>query len=72
MTIEEAKDEVGERFEDFVKHVCSACRNDWYCPSYCALLEKMAQMDFNRILEKVAHYDGDIVKVTRWASATKT
>lgn len=67
MTIEDAKNEVGDNFTDFAKHICCQCTaNDWFCPSYCDLLERLSYMDFEYVLEKYAHYDGDLVKFSRY------
>ena len=67
MTIEQAKDEIGENFETFAKHICCNCTaNDWYCPSYCDLLKRLSNMNFDYILEKYAHYDGDIIKFSKY------
>lgn len=39
MTLEQAKDEIGDNFETFAKHICCQCTaNDWFCPSYCDFL----------------------------------
>ena len=67
MTLEQAKDEIGDNFETFAKHICCNCTaNDWFCPSYCDFLERLSYMSFDYILEKYAHYEGDIVKFSNY------
>ena len=67
MTREEAINEIGDNFESFAYHICSSCTaNDWYCPTYCDFLEKLSYLDFEYIIEKYIHYEGDIVKFCRY------
>lgn len=65
MTIEEAKKDIPD-FDSFCRQACLRCNNDWYCPSYCDVLEKAERMDFNRILKCYARHDGEMYKVLRW------
>lgn len=65
MTIEEAKEYMPD-FDSFCKEACNNCGADWYCPTYCDVLEKAKRMDFNRILKRYACNDGEIYKVLRW------
>ena len=67
MTIDEAKDIVGDTFESFAQYVCTNCAaNDWYCPSYCDFLERLSNIGFEYVLGKFAHYEGDLVKFSRY------
>ena len=50
MTIEEAKKDI-PYFDSFCRQACLCCDNEWYCPTYCNVLEKAERMDFNRILK---------------------
>ena len=65
MTIEEAKKDIPD-LDSFCYQACHSCNNDWYCPSYCDILKKARQMDFNRILKRYARNDGEMYKVLRW------
>ena len=71
MTREEAIEEVGDNFESFAKYMCDSCTNDWYCPSYCDFLEKLSRLDYDYILGKYAHYDGDLVKFSAYFKAKR-
>lgn len=67
MTREELIDEIGDNFESFAHHICSSCiSNDWYCPTYCDFLEKLSYLDFEYVIEKYMHYEGDIVKFSQY------
>ena len=65
MTIEEAKKYIPD-LDSFRYQACHCCKNDWYCPSYCDVLEKAKRIDFNRILKCYARNDGEMYKVLRW------
>lgn len=66
MTIEEAKEDI-PTIESFLVQSCDNCTaNDWYCPSYCADLEKAQKMPFEKIQQIYAKWDGDMVKVFRY------
>lgn len=66
MTISEAKNDIKD-IEQFRNSVCMSCTaNDWFCPSYCNILEKAERIDFNKILKSYARNDGDIWKVIRY------
>ena len=58
-------------FEEFAHESCLYCSNDWYCPSYCDVLEKAQKMDFELIRKKYIEYDGDLEKVWRYIKNTK-
>lgn len=70
MTIAEAKAEIPD-IDSFLHWGCNNCSNDWYCPTYCELLEKAKKIPFDRILSCYARYDGDAVKVFRYIKQTK-
>lgn len=70
MTYEVAKEEIVD-FETFVKVACNSCNNDWYCPSYCDVLEKANKMDFDLIIKCYARNDGDMCKVFRYIKYTR-
>jgi hypothetical protein len=66
MTLEEARNEVGN-IKDFCHSVCISCTaNDWFCPTYCVELEKACRMPFEKLLKSYARNDGDIWKVIRY------
>lgn len=65
MTIEEAKKDIPGIYT-FLAKACLCCSNEWYCPTYCNVLEKAKRMDFNRILKCYARHDGEMYKVLRW------
>ena len=65
MTIEEAKEYIPD-FDSFCRKACLCCDNEWYCLSYCDVLEKASRMDFNHILKCYARNDGEMYKVLRW------
>ena len=59
-------------FEEFAEEVCNNCTaNDYYCPSYCDLLEKASKISFERIRKKYIEHEGDIGKVCRYIKNTK-
>lgn len=71
MTYEEAKQEIPD-FTAFSREICTSyCSNDWYCPSYCNLLDKAKQIDFDRILTIYAKHNGDMIKVIAYIKRTK-
>ena len=39
MTIEEAKEYIPD-FDTFCRQACLCCNNEWFCPTYCDVLEK--------------------------------
>ena len=65
MTIEEAKEYIPD-VDSLCRQACLCCNNEWYCPTYCDVLEKAARMDYNRILKCYARNDGEMWKVVRW------
>ena len=65
MTIEETKEYIPD-FDSFRYQACLCCDNEWYCPTYCNVLEKAERIDFNRILKCYARNDGEMYKVLRW------
>lgn len=66
MTEQEAKEEI-PTIQSFLILSCNNCiPNDWYCPSYCANLEKAKEMPFEKIQRIYAKWDGDLVKVHRY------
>lgn len=70
MTLEEAKNDL-EDFKGFCRYACNSCNNDWYCPSYCDVLEKASKMDFDRIIKSYARNDGDMAKVFKFIKLAK-
>lgn len=71
VTKEEAINEI-PTFEIFAKVMCVGCNaNDWYCPTYCDVLEKASRIPFEIIQEKFAEHDGDLFKITRYIKETK-
>lgn len=70
MTYEEAKVELNN-FEDFCHMACNSCKSEWYCPSYCDVLEKASKMDFDRIIKCYARNDGEMWKVFRYIKYCK-
>lgn len=72
MTIAEAKQEI-PNIDVFNRMVCNQCTaNEWYCPTECNTLEKARHIDFERIVERYAHYDGDLQRVCRYIRQTKS
>lgn len=65
MTIEEAKEYIPD-FDTFCGQACFCCNNEWFCPTYCDVLEKASRIDFNRILKCYARHDGEMHKILRW------
>lgn len=70
MTVEEAKVEIPD-IDAFCRWGCVHCNSEWYCPTYCDLLEKAKRIPFNRILECYARHEGDPVKVFNYIKQTK-
>lgn len=70
MTYKEAKEEIVD-IDTFCRHACNSCSNDWYCPTYCDLLEKAKRVPFDRIIHCYARHDGDMAKVFRFIRQTK-
>lgn len=70
MTPEEAKVEIPD-IDTFCRHACVHCNSEWYCPSYCDLLEKARRMPFDRIVACYARHEGDMAKVFRYIKQTK-
>lgn len=70
MTITEAKAEIPD-IDSFLHWGCINCKSEWYCPTYCELLEKAKKIPFDRILSCYARHDGDAVKVFRYIKQTK-
>ena len=70
MTVEEAKAEIPD-IDAFCYWGCVHCNSEWFCPTYCDLLEKARRIPFNRILECYARHEGDVVKVFRYIQQTK-
>ena len=71
MTVEEAKKELCN-IDCFCRQVCNQCTaNDWYCPTYCEVLEKARKLDFCRIIKCYAKHEGDWTKVLRYVKSTK-
>lgn len=70
MTITEAKTEIPD-IDSFSHWGCNNCKSEWYCPTYCELLEKARKIPFDRIIACYARYDGDAVKVFRYIKQTK-
>lgn len=58
--------------ETFCYGVCVSCTaNDWFCPSYCEVLEKAHRIPFDRILKSYLRNDGDVWKVVRYIKRYK-
>ncbi|MCM1059818.1 MAG: hypothetical protein NC452_05950 [Eubacterium sp.] len=71
MTTEEARKEIPD-IESFCRQSCTLCTsNDWYCPTYCDMLQKARRMDFERIVEAYARNDEDMAKVYRYIKQAK-
>lgn len=70
MTVEEAKAEIPD-IDAFCHWGCINCNSEWYCPTYCDLLEKARRIPFNRILECFARHESDPVKVFNYIKQTK-
>ena len=70
MTVEEARAEI-PTIDAFCHWGCINCNSEWYCPTYCDLLEKARRIPFNRILECYARHEGDPVKVFNYIKQTK-
>lgn len=71
MTEQQAREAIPD-IDTFCQLCCNYCEsNDWYCPSECDDLEKARQLDFNRIINCYARYDGDLRKVCRYIRNTK-
>lgn len=70
MTCEEAKAEIID-FPTFCRISCNSCNSDWYCPSYCDVLEKASKMNFDLIIKAYARNDGEMYKVFRYIKNTK-
>ena len=71
MTIKQALDDIRN-----IDVVCCICCNyctavENYCPTECAVLEKARQLDFNRIVEHYAKYDGDLHKTCNYIKRCK-
>lgn len=66
MTTDEAREEVVD-IRRFCHSVCVSCTaNDWYCPTYCDVLEKAHKIPFEKIVKSYARNDGDVWKVVRY------
>lgn len=66
MNIDEAKEEI-PTIERFLSMACGICTsNDWYCPSYCDVLEKAKRMPFQKIQQAYARHEGEMYKVIRY------
>ena len=70
MTYEQAKDEL-TNFEGFCHIACNSCNSEWYCPTYCDVLEKAKKMDFDLIIKSYARNGGEMWKVFRYIKTTK-
>lgn len=71
MTLEEAKEEL-PNIDYFCISVCDICTaNDWYCPSYCGVLEKARRMSFERIQKAYARHDGDLCGVIKYIKGAR-
>jgi hypothetical protein len=71
MTLEEARDEVGT-IDNFCYGMCVHCTaNDWFCPSYCDILEKARRMPFEKLLKSYARNDGDPIRLWRYIKRYK-
>lgn len=57
--------------KEFAHESCTYCSCDWYCPSYCDVLEKAEKMDFELIRKKYIQHEGDLTKVWRYIKNTK-
>ncbi len=65
-------DWVPSTFEEFAREICNYCKaNDWFCPSYCAMLEKASKMDYEIIRKKYIQHEGDHAKICRYIKNTK-
>lgn len=70
MKLTEAKAEIKD-IDTFCHCACIHCNNDWFCPSYCEMLEKARRIPFYRIIACYARHDGDMAKVFRYIKQTK-
>lgn len=68
--IEEAREEI-PNIDCFCKQACIHCSNDWFCPSFCDMLEKAIKMDFELLLKCYARNEGDWSKIFRYIKQTK-
>lgn len=56
-----------ETIDNFCAYVCSgACKEEWFCPTECELLQKARKMPLKKINTKWIEHDGDIRKVARY------
>lgn len=70
MPIEQAREELGN-VDSFCNNACIACNHDYYCPSYCDMLEKARKMDYDKIVMAYARNEGDWAKVFRYIKSAK-
>ena len=68
--VEEAREEI-PNIDSFCKHACINCSNDWFCPSFCDILEKAIKMDYELLVKCYARHDGDWRKVYRYIKSYK-
>lgn len=65
-TLEYVKTEELPDWDSFVIFACNNCKSEWYCPSYCYLLEKATKIDFSLIQQAYFRNGGDPVAVFRY------
>lgn len=54
-------------YEEFAHACCCNCNaNDWFCPSWCDILEKGSRMEFNRVQKALDRHDGDLIEVMKY------
>lgn len=70
MTVEEARSAI-PNIDAFCRAGCVNCSSEWYCPTYCDILEKARKIPFNRILSCYARHEGDWVSIWKYLKATK-
>lgn len=70
LPIEEAWEEI-PNIDCFCKQACIHCSNDWFCPSFCDMLEKAIKMDFELLVKCYARNEGDWSKIFRYIKQKK-
>ena len=70
MTLEEAKKEISD-IDRFCHAACIQCSSEWFCPTYCEMLEKARKISYERLLKCYARNDGDWRKVFRYVNRTR-
>lgn len=53
-------------WDSFVIFACNNCSLEWYCPSYCTVLQKAKKLDFSLIQQSFHRNAGDPRAVFRY------